>query len=37
MTGSSVIGVKFKDGVLLACDTLGEFMCHGGAFVASIL
>lgn len=25
VTGTSVLGVKFKDGVLLACDTLGSY------------
>ena len=24
VTGSSVLAVTFKDGVMLACDTLGE-------------
>ena len=27
VTGTSVLGVTFGDGVMLAADTLGKFMC----------
>ena len=29
VTGTSVLGITYKDGVMIAADTLGAFICFG--------
>jgi 20S proteasome alpha/beta subunit len=35
VTGSSVIAIKYKDGALIACDTLGESPAVSGTLLVA--